>query len=153
MGDTGMNGKRWVTVGCLAAACSMAGLPGEMSAWAAGTTAFDGNWNLTYICANTRTGGGKGFTWMMLAQIHGGALLAQRGQKGTPDSATIMGKIDADGEGLLRFEGLTGASDYTIGKVAPMTPYHYTADVHFDATRGTGKRNEDRDCTLTFVKQ
>jgi hypothetical protein len=34
-----------------------------------------------------------------------------------------------------------------------MTQFHDTADAHFDATRGTGRRNEDRDCTLTFVKQ
>ena len=147
-GQTSMRGRKLAAIVAVAAAVLGCG-PAE----AAGTTSFDGNWNLTYICANTRTGGGRGFTWMMLAQIHGGSLIAQRGQKGGLDSATIIGKIDADGDGLLRFEGLTGASDYTIGKVAPLTPYHYTADVHFDATRGTGKRNEDRDCTLTFVKQ
>jgi hypothetical protein len=129
-----------------------AGLLGGADAWAAGTTIFDGNWNLTYICANTRDGG-RGFTWSLLAQIHDGSLIAQHGTKGTPDSATVMGRIDAAGEGLLRFEGLTGASGYTIGRVSPMTPFHYTADVHFGPTRGTGKRNEDRDCTLTFVKQ
>ena len=147
-----MRRTKWAAIGLGAAAWLLGGLAGGSGARAAGTTSFDGNWNLTYICANSHDGG-KGFTWMMIAQIRNGALIAMRGTNGTPDSATIQGRIDADGEGLLRFEGLTGSSDYSLGHVPPMTLYHYTADVHFGATRATGKRNEGRDCTLTFVKQ
>ncbi len=48
--------------------------------------------------------------------------------------------------------GRTGPEEMTLYHERPGSPIRYTANVHFDARGGFGKRNERRACTLTFTK-
>jgi hypothetical protein len=66
---------------------------------------------------------------------------------------TIDGEIGADGKATLFAKGFTGGPAYTLGHEKEGTPYGYTIDAQFDGTRGTGKRNEARPCTLVFAKR
>ncbi|MFX6019105.1 hypothetical protein ABTF08_19705, partial [Acinetobacter baumannii] len=65
----------------------------------------------------------------------------------------IDGQIPADGKTTLSARGTTGGSGYTLGNVPPGTPYAFTVDAQFERTRGSGKRNEARPCSLVFVKR
>jgi hypothetical protein len=40
-----------------------------------------------------------------------------------------------------------------VNNVKPGVPYAYTIDAQFERTRGSGKRNELRPCTLVFAKK
>jgi hypothetical protein len=48
--------------------------------------------------------------------------------------------------------GRTGPEQRSFGHQMPGVPFRYTVDAHFDAKSGSGKRNEQRPCALTFSK-
>jgi hypothetical protein len=65
---------------------------------------------------------------------------------------SLSGRIRPDGQALLTMVGRTGPEEMTLYHERPGSPIRYTANVHFDARGGFGKRNERRACTLTFTK-
>lgn len=120
--------------------------------WSAGVQDFDGAWAVTIVCAKAPDGA-LGYTWAFSADVHNGALLGRYGAPGAVSSGTLSGQINSSGDAVLSVHGLTGNNRYNVGHVNQGTPFHYTANVHFDRAHGTGKRNELRECQLNFVKQ
>ncbi len=125
-------------------------LPGVASA--AGSQKFDGVWNVTLDCAEAPDGA-KGYHWTFPAQVRNGVMRGQRGTPGANSSGTISGQIKPDGAAQLSVSGRTGDPDYSVGRVAPGYPFHFTVTAHFDERSGSGKRNELRACDLSFTKQ
>jgi hypothetical protein len=78
---------------------------------------------------------------------------AQDLDQGKANWLTIDGQIPSDGKTTLSARGTTGPSAYTVNDAAPGSAYAYTIDANFERTRGTGKRNELRPCSFTFVKR
>ncbi|MGH7690177.1 MAG: hypothetical protein ACREN3_11280 [Gemmatimonadaceae bacterium] len=68
-------------------------------------------------------------------------------------SGTLSGQIDASGNARLLMRGLTGNTNYTVGREHPGSPFSYSVTAHFDSDRGTGTRNAMRKCALDFIKQ
>jgi len=74
------------------------------------------------------------------------------GKIATPEKLAGIA-VSADGKTTLSARGLTGPSAYTVNNSAPGSPYGYTIDAQFERSRGSGKRNELRPCSFTFVKR
>ena len=121
------------------------------SAPAAGPQSFDGSWTVVIDCAQAPDGA-RPYRWRFDALVREGSLLGQFHQPETNSSGTLSGLIQPNGDALLRMNGNTGAPEYSAGRVRAGTPFHYTANAHFGATSGSGKRNELRDCDLTFTR-
>jgi hypothetical protein len=135
---------------CVLAAAALAGA--TVASRAADIRAFDGIWAVTVIC-ETAPDGAKGYTWMFRADVHDGALLGHYNPAGAVPSGTLSGQINSDGSGVFVMRGLTGDRISTVGRLNPGSPFSYTANVHFNRTHGTGKRNELRACGLDFVRE
>ncbi len=133
----------------VAAAICMA-LAGPASAQ--GASAFDGTWGVILTCTAARDGA-AGYTFRFLASVQGGVLHGERGVRGQASSLSLDGRIQPDGAALLVVQGLTGNTEYTVGRVAPTTPYSYRMQSRFDTARGTGARTELRPCDAVFTKQ
>ena len=118
---------------------------------AAGNQSFDGTWNVAVECTSA-SNAVKGYTWAFPTQIRNGALVGQYGTRGATPSGTLSGQIDPNGNAVLQMTGLTGEPGHTLGRVSVGTPFRYTATVHFGPNSGTGKRNQGRECTFTFVR-
>jgi caspase domain-containing protein len=116
-----------------------------------GSKTFDGKWDVTVSCTNA--GKALGYTRTLTATIANGALHAEDAEQGKSNWLAIDGQIPADGKATLNARGTTGPSAYTINNAAPGSPYAYTIDAQFERTRGTGKRNELRPCSFTFVRR
>ena len=114
------------------------------------TTAFDGNWNVTLTCPDYNAA--KGYSQYLAMKVTNGAVVAQRGQPGTPGSLTITGQIQADGTAQLQAAGHTASSAYTIGNVPSGSRVSYSIAARFNGARGTGTRTQQRPCDLAFVK-
>jgi len=134
-----------LTVGLLCPAPWRAG-----GASAATTQAFDGAWNVEVDCPDV--GDVSGYDWRFSANVTSGALTGSYHSPTNEAMGKLTGRIGPDGESLLTLVGRTGPVPMSIGHVRPGTPFRYTANVHFDARSGFGKRNERRACTLTFTK-
>jgi len=131
-----------------AIACVSAGGPAHAAA-----SPFDGSWQATLDCMVTRDGLGKPFSWDLRGDVRNGFMTMQHGRTGMQNSGTLTGKIGAGGDAMLHMNGIAGDPSYNIGNVKAGSPIHFSASVHFDATRGDGARNEGRDCALHFIKQ
>lgn len=118
---------------------------------AGGSKDFDGNWDVTLNCATT--GKAQGFTRALPATVTNGVFHAEAQAQGNVNRLEIDGQIPPDGKTTLSARGSTGASTYTLNNLPPGSPYAFTIDAQFERTRGTGKRNEARPCTLVFVKR
>jgi caspase domain-containing protein len=112
---------------------------------------FDGKWDVTVNC--TSSGKALGYTRVLSATVTNGALHAEDSEPRTSNTLAINGQIPADGKATLSARGTTGPSAYTVNDAAPGSPYAYTIDAQFERTRGSGKRNEVRPCSFTFVKR
>jgi hypothetical protein len=112
---------------------------------------FDGKWDLTVSCASS--GKALGYTRVLSATVANGVLHAEDSEPRTTNTLAIDGQIPADGQATLSARGTTGPSAYTVNSAAPGSPYAYTIDAQFERTRGSGKRNELRPCSFTFVKR
>jgi hypothetical protein len=132
--------------GALSAACPI------LPALSAANQVFDGTWNVSVACAQAPDGA-LSYSWLFSAEVRRGTISGNYNKPGTVPSGTLSGQIGAGGDALLIMQGLTGNTGYTLGKVNPGTPFHYTITAHFDAGHGTGKRNEGRGCALDFVKR
>ncbi|EJN12137.1 hypothetical protein PMI42_04467 [Bradyrhizobium sp. YR681] len=116
-----------------------------------GSKDFDGNWDVTLNCA--ATGKAQGFTRPLAATVTNGVFHAEAQNKDGVNRLEIDGQIPADGKTTLSARGTTGASTYTLNNLPPGSPYAFTVDAQFDHSRGSGKRNEARACSLVFVKR
>ncbi|MFK4485718.1 caspase domain-containing protein [Bradyrhizobium sp. USDA 336] len=112
---------------------------------------FDGKWDVTVNCASS--GKALGYTRALSATVANGVFHAEDRDPRTNSTLEIDGQISADGKSTLSARGLTGPSAYTINNVAPGSSYAYTIDAQFERSRGSGKRNEQRPCSFTFVKR
>ena len=115
------------------------------------TKTFDGKWDVTVSC--TSAGKAQGYTRALSATVTNGVLHAEDPDQRTTNTLLIDGQIPPDGQTTLSARGLTGQSTYTVNNAPPGSPYAYTIDAQFERTRGSGKRNELRPCTFTFVKR
>jgi Caspase domain len=116
-----------------------------------GSREFDGKWDVTVSCTNS--GKALGYVRTLSATIASGVFHAQDLAQGKLNWLTIDGQIPADGKTTLSAHGTTGPSAYTVNDAAPGSAYAYTIDAQFERSRGTGKRNELRPCSFTFVKR
>ncbi len=118
-------------------------------------TAFDGRWWVALSCADLQTDKGlvKGYDFGFPATIHDGRLDAQYGTAGSPSSVHLDGRIHDDGAIEIRADGMTGASDYTVGRVVRGTRYGYSMTGRLDERRGEAVRRETRPCTAVLTRQ
>jgi len=116
-----------------------------------GSKDFDGNWDVTLNCAPS--GKAQGFTRPLVGTVTNGVFHAEAQARDGVNRLEIDGQIPPDGKTTLSARGTTGASTYTLNNLAPGSPYAFTVDAQFDRNRGTGKRNEARNCGLVFVKR
>jgi len=110
---------------------------------------YDGVWYVTIACANAPDGA-AGYTLQLTAQVRGGAIFGRFSSTATAAQATLSGRIGPDGSAALQVDGRTGDVVYSVGRVQPGTPYHYTANGRFAGNTGAARRNELRACDLTF---
>jgi hypothetical protein len=123
----------------------------SQSARARDLTRFDGAWNVTVQCP--AHGSASGYTRRLLAQVKDGALAAQLGDVGQPNSLTLSGKIRPDGKASIDARGMVGDPRNTANRLSQGTAYAYRVDAVFEDARGVGNRTDDvRPCSLTFVK-
>ncbi len=114
-------------------------------------TRFDGAWNVTVECP--AHGSASGYTRRLLAQVKDGALAAQLGDVGQPNSLTLSGKIQPDGKASIDARGMVGDPRNAVKGLSQGAAYAYRVDAVFEAARGVGNRTDDvRPCSLTFVK-
>jgi hypothetical protein len=112
---------------------------------------FDGTWNVVIVCADY--GDVKGYTWRFPGRVRDGQLSGKYVNPGDAlNFGELSGTIGASGNALLTMVGSTGPSEYNVHHEALHTKIHYTASAHFDAQSGSGKRNEQRPCELSFSK-
>ena len=115
------------------------------------TKDFDGTWDVTVTCSDI--GKTRGYTRYLSATVADGVLRAEDKDPSKANWLAIEGSIPAGGKTTLNARGLTGDSVFTVGGAKAGSPYSYTIDVQFEATRGSGKRNELRPCNVDFVKR
>jgi len=112
---------------------------------------FDGAWSVVVACSDF--GDVKGYTLRFPANVRGGRF---SGRFVNPTDSLnygdLTGAIAASGDALLTMNGSAGAPDLNLHHAARYSRMHYTASVHFDATSGSGKRIEERPCSLSFAK-
>ena len=125
--------------------------PGPPGKAAGRTRDFDGSWDVTVSCADS--GNVKGYVRSLSATVTDGAFHAEDKSSGKPNWLLIDGNIAPDGKATFTAKGLTGDAAYSLGGIKSGSPYAYTIDAQFERSRGTGKRNEMRPCTLTFAKR
>jgi hypothetical protein len=112
---------------------------------------FDGIWTVTVQCPAHR--GAIGYTKRLVAQVKDGALTAQQGRAGQPNSLVLSGTIQPDGKASIDARGVVGDSRTAVGGLSQGAEYAYRVDAVFEDTRGTGSRADSiRPCDMTFVK-
>ena len=114
------------------------------------SASFDGVWNVTVSCP--AAGDAAGYTLRFHADVSGGALVGENGTPGLGGYLHIAGRIQPNGNAVLIARGLVGNPRVAIGNLPTLTPYNYTAVVHFDGNHGTGRRTTARPCTLDFLR-
>ncbi len=139
----------WIIATAAAIGLGLALIPSQRT-HAAGAGPFDGSWNVEVDCPDV--GDVRAYDWRFPAQAASGVVTGHYQSPTNEAMGNLSGRIRPDGEALLTMVGKVGASDSAIGHFPPGTRFHYTANVHFDAHSGFGKRNEQRACTLTFTK-
>ena len=115
------------------------------------TNPFDGSWSTRIVCA-VAPDGAAGYQLDFIAQVRNGAIDGRYSNPRDGSAALLTGQIQPDGRALLKIDGTTGRPEYTVGRIQPGSPYHYTANVRFNGASGSGTRNELRRCDLTFSK-
>ncbi len=126
-------------------------LAGHDPAHAQAASPFDGDWAVTIVCEKAADGA-AGYSLQFRGHVAGGALVAENGISGDPGYVKLAGQIQPDGSALLSADGLTNAPIYTLGRVAPLTRYHYTVRARFTGNQGVGTRIQARHCDLQFVR-
>jgi hypothetical protein len=120
----------------------------------AGTSQFDGTWNVKFTCKPTVNA--PGYTYNFAAQVKDGMFLGQYGEENKPGHLKITGQIEPDGSAMLQATGETGKSA-PKGFVQGQS-YTYAIKAQFSGSRGTGSRMQtirsgQRNCDFLFIKQ
>lgn len=136
----------WRVIGLAAV---VIGISGAGAALAVGP--FDGTWNAVVSC--TTVGDVEGYTWRFPVKIQNGSLSGKWVNSADPQNFGVLGgAVSVSGDARLTMGGSTGQPEYNVHHVGLHTPIRWTANAHFDATSGSGKRNEHRPCELSFSK-
>jgi hypothetical protein len=117
---------------------------------AAGAGTFDGIWTVEVDCASV--GDVEGYGWRFPAEVSSGFMSGLYRSETSSAIGHITGHIHPDGGAHLLMVGRTGAEQRSFGHQRPGVPFRYSVDAHFDGQTGSGKRNEERPCALTFSK-
>lgn len=112
---------------------------------------FDGEWDLVVAC--TAAGSADSYSQALTGAVNDGVLHAETGTAGNPGWLVMEGRIALDGKATLIAKGLTGSPKSTLNNQKSGSPYGYTVSAKFDENSGTGKRNENRPCTVTFARR
>lgn len=142
----GLDVVRWLPLRQVALA---AGLLASSAAQAAGP--FDGTWTVIFTCPGAADGT-AGYTRNFLASVQNGLLHGEIGVRDQAGFLALDGPIPPDGNAVLTGRGLTGRSDYAVGRPSPATPYAFHLQARFAGTHGTGSRVETRRCDAVFSK-
>ena len=116
---------------------------------------FDGRWATKLVCDDTidrKNQFIKGFTKQFDTTIDHGKLNGQYGDVGQPASATVTGDVQNDGKVSFDVKGLTGKSQFVLGKRASGSPFHFSMEGEFSGSTGHATRTADRPCQATFAK-
>lgn len=113
---------------------------------------FDGEWRVVMNCPKTPDGA-LGFERRMLAHVQNGALNAQAGVAGNPNSLKLEGKIADDGGAVIHGIALSGRPETSVGGVPPGTRSTFFVVARFEGMTGSGKRHGVRDCDFVFGKK
>jgi hypothetical protein len=140
--------RTWIFAGA-AIGVALALAPAERGL-AVGAGQFDGIWSIEIDCPNV--GDVEGYSWSFPAEVSSGFMSGLYRSETNSAIGHITGHIHPDGAALLVMAGRTGPQQRALGHERPGTPFHYTVDAHFDGQSGSGKRNEQRPCALTFSK-
>ena len=105
-------------------------------------------WIVGVDCPNP--GDVEGYNWRFAPEVSAGFVSGLYRSATNSAMGHITGRIRPDGEALLSMFGRTGPGQRAVGRERPGTPFRYTVEAHFDARGGSGKRNEQRTCALTF---
>ena len=105
---------------------------------------FDGMWTVEVDCPSV--GDVEGYNWRFPAEVSSGFMSGLYRSATNSAMGHITGRIRPDGGALLTMFGRTGPVQIAIGHERPGTSFRYTVD----ARGGSGKRNEQRACALTF---
>lgn len=141
--------RRLWTFAAAAIGAGLALAPSERGR-AAGAGPFDGTWNVEVECPSA--GNIEGYDWRFPAQVSAGALTGSYRSATNSAMGRLSGRIRPDGSAVLTMVGRTGPEPFAFGHVRAGTPFHYTASAHFDGRSGSGRRNEQRPCALTFTR-
>jgi len=119
------------------------------------STAHDGAWSVFVYCADTQDRAGlvHGYSYEFPVRIKDGRLEGRYDEKIPPAFVHFAGRVLADGTLHIDADGLSGAPDATIGKIARGTPYRYSMNGKLQADRGKAERVELRPCTADFTRQ
>ncbi len=117
-----------------------------------GSSRFDGAWSVTIAC-DPMPDGALGWITTFPARVRDGVVHGERAVGPSTGTLVLDGQIQADGTALLQAVGLTGNVAYNLGRRAPGQPYRFHVQASFDAAHGTGKRLEQRNCSLSFVRE
>ncbi len=119
---------------------------------AASAGSFDGHWAVTLTCEKA-SDGALGYVFQFPAEVKDGQLHGEHGIAGHPSWLAIDGQINSAGDAAILADGLTGLSDYNLGRVVQGAPYTYRIKAHFDGARGAGTRvSGARACKVEFLK-
>ncbi len=111
---------------------------------------FDGVWAVAIDCP--AHGRAAGYVLKFSGHVKDGVLLAQHGVEGRPNSLTLTGKIQPDGNATIAARGMTGDPRHTLNNETAGTPYGYRATARFEGSRGSGSKTEIRPCSLIFTR-
>jgi hypothetical protein len=144
---------RFVTLVLLAAA-SLASAQSAPSASAPSTDRFDGDWLVTMSCpTNTEKSAALGYKRQFIAQVKDGFLRGEQGSEAAPGFLRIGGRIGGDGSALFNARGRTGNPDFAVAHPPSSSPYSFSVEARFDASHGSGKRLEQRECSFAFDRK
>jgi len=133
----------------VAALVGLAAMTSAGNSWAAGV--FDGEWNVIVNCPTV--GDVEGYVWRFPARVRNGRLVGRYVNPSDPENYGVLGGTLGDGgDALLTMTGRTGLPAYSVHHEAKHSPIHYSANAHFNATSGSGKRVQQRSCDLSFAK-
>jgi hypothetical protein len=115
----------------------------------------EGRWSVVLACDDVKDKNGlvKGYEFSFHADIKDGRLKGQYGSVGAPNSITYEGTVQPDGTLEIEATGITGKSEFSVGKVAQGTPYKYTMNGSLGLNSGRAVRRESRPCIATFSRQ
>jgi hypothetical protein len=117
---------------------------------------FDGAWLTTQDCP--AQGKMEELIRKIPSVVADNTIKGEKGTAGEPGYEIIAGHIGDDGNAKLDVNGILANRSNAHGLFAHKgEDYHYTVEAHFDADKGTGKRDtglgiESRPCNFTFER-